>query len=106
GSYGVGGALEQSRTTAGDVAMERYAAGDDDAFEALYDSLAGRLYAYLRRHDPRACDDLLQETFLRMHKARGTFVTGAAAVALGGRNRAPARARWGASGPARATGSG
>jgi RNA polymerase sigma-70 factor (ECF subfamily) len=62
--------------------MERYAAGDDASFEALYDSLAARVYAYLRRHvsDPHRCDDLLQETFLRMHKARGTFVTGAAVL--------------------------
>jgi RNA polymerase sigma-70 factor (ECF subfamily) len=59
--------------------MERYAAGDDAAFETLYDSLAGRLHGYIRRHvpDPHACDDILQETFLRMHRARGTFVTGA-----------------------------
>src|SRR5262245_46164464 len=83
GSYRVGVALDQPRTTtAGDAAMERYAAGDDASFEALYDALAGRLYAYLRRHvpDPHGCDDLLQETFLRMHKARGTFVTGAAVL--------------------------
>jgi RNA polymerase sigma-70 factor, ECF subfamily len=62
--------------------MERYAAGDDAAFAALYDALAGRLYAYLRRHvpDPHGCDDLLQETFLRMHRARGTFITGAAVL--------------------------
>jgi RNA polymerase sigma-70 factor (ECF subfamily) len=62
--------------------MERYAAGDDAAFEVLYDSLAGRLHAYLRRHvrDAHGCGDLLQETFLRMHKARGTFVTGAAVL--------------------------
>jgi RNA polymerase sigma-70 factor (ECF subfamily) len=59
--------------------MERYAAGDDAAFEEVYDALAGRLYTYIRRHlsDPQSSDDLLQETFLRMHKARGTFVTGA-----------------------------
>lgn len=62
-----------------DVAMERYAAGDDAAFGALYDALAGRLHGYIRRHvpDSHGCDDLLQETFLRMHRARGTFVTGA-----------------------------
>ena len=59
--------------------MERYAAGDDAAFAAVYDALADRLHAYLRRHvrDLHGCDDLLQETFLRMHKARGTFVAGA-----------------------------
>lgn len=81
-SFRVGVALEQSKSTPGDAAMERYAAGDDAAFEALYDALAGRLHAYLRRHvrDPHGCDDLLQETFLRMHKARGTFVTGAAVL--------------------------
>ena len=59
--------------------MERYAAGDDTAFETVYDSLVGPLYGYIRRHVPdrHVCDDLLQETFLRMHRARGTFVTGA-----------------------------
>ena len=78
----VGEPLEEPRTAAGDAAMERYAAGDDAAFEALYDALAGRLYAYLRRHvpDPHGCDDLVQETFLRMHRARGTFMTGAAVL--------------------------
>jgi RNA polymerase sigma-70 factor (ECF subfamily) len=62
--------------------MERYAAGDDAAFAAVYDALAARLHAYLRRHvgDRHGCDDLLQETFLRMHKARGTFITGAAVL--------------------------
>jgi RNA polymerase sigma-70 factor, ECF subfamily len=83
GSCQVGVALDPPTTkTAGDAAMERYAAGDDAAFGALYDALAARLYRYIRRqvHDPQACDDLLQETFLRMHKARGTFVTGAAVL--------------------------
>jgi len=83
GSYWMGAALEQSRTIApADAAMERYAAGDDAAFEALYDTLAGRLYGFIRRHVPhrQGCDDLLQETFLRMHRARGTFVTGAPVV--------------------------
>jgi len=82
GPYGVGTTLDQPKTTTGDAAMDRYAAGDASAFEALYDSLAGRLHAYLRRHvpDPHGCDDLLQETFLRIHRARGTFVTGAAVL--------------------------
>ena len=82
-SYWVGAALDQSTTIApADAAMERYAAGDDAAFEALYDTLAGRLYGYIRRQVPnrQGCDDLLQETFLRMHRARGTFVTGAPVV--------------------------
>jgi RNA polymerase sigma-70 factor (ECF subfamily) len=62
--------------------MQSYAAGDDAAFEVLYDALAARLYSYLHRYvrDSHRCDDLLQETFLRMHKARGTFVSGAAVL--------------------------
>jgi RNA polymerase sigma-70 factor (ECF subfamily) len=76
-----GGAVLDDVTTSApaDTAMERYAAGDGAAFGALYDALAGRLYGYIRRHvpDPQACDDLLQDTFLRMHRARGTFVKGA-----------------------------
>ena len=73
---------EPRATDVADAAMERYAVGDDAAFEALYDSLATRLYRYIRRHVPDAhrADDLLQETFLRMHKARGTFLLGAAVL--------------------------
>jgi len=69
-------------TSAADAAMERYAEGDDASFEVLYDLLAARLYRYIRRHtpDPNRSDDLLQETFLRMHKARGTFLSGAAVL--------------------------
>src|SRR5262249_51768481 len=83
GSYRVGGALDRPTTrTAGDAAMERYAAGDDTAFGAVYDALASRLHRYIRRQmkESQAAEDLLQETFLRMHKARGTFVTGAAVL--------------------------
>jgi RNA polymerase sigma-70 factor (ECF subfamily) len=68
--------------TASDAAMDRYAAGDDSAFEELYDTLADRLHAYIRRYvtGSHDCDDILQETFLRMHKARGAFIAGAAVV--------------------------
>jgi RNA polymerase sigma-70 factor, ECF subfamily len=82
-SYRVGAALDEPRTIAvADAAMARYAAGDDASFGPLYDALAGRLYGYIRRYvpDPQGCDDLLQETFLRMHRARGTFLTGAPVV--------------------------
>ncbi len=77
------GVLDATGTrAAGDLAMERYAAGDDDAFAAVYDALAARVRGYLRRHvrDAHRCDDLLQETFLRMHRARGTFVKGGAVL--------------------------
>lgn len=81
--WGGTAALERPRATdPADTAMERYADGDDASFEALYDSLAARLHRYIRRHirNDHRCDDLLQETFLRIHKARGTFLRGAAVL--------------------------
>jgi RNA polymerase sigma-70 factor (ECF subfamily) len=73
---------EPGASRAADAAMERYADGDDAAFEALYDCLAVRLERFIRRHvrDASRSDDLLQETFLRMHRARGTFQPGAAVL--------------------------
>jgi RNA polymerase sigma-70 factor, ECF subfamily len=65
-----------------DVAMDRYAAGDDAAFAAVYDAVAPRLYAYLRRqtrNDTRA-EDLVQQTLMQMHRARGTFISGSAVL--------------------------
>jgi RNA polymerase sigma-70 factor (ECF subfamily) len=59
--------------------MERYARGEDRAFAELYDSLAPRLHRYLLRasRDPTRADDLLQQTMLRIHRARGRFIAGA-----------------------------
>ena len=58
-----------------DLLMERYAQGDDAAFEPLYDGLAPRLRGFLKRslHDSALADDLVQQTFLRMHRARASF---------------------------------
>lgn len=63
-----------------DLAMERYANGDDAAFGEVYDALAPRLLAYLRKatRDESVADDLLQLTLLQMHRARGSFLPGAA----------------------------
>ena len=63
---------------AADAAMERYAAGDDLAFSELYDCLAPRRQGYLVRtlHVARAVE-LVQQTFLQMHRATGRFVPGA-----------------------------
>jgi RNA polymerase sigma-70 factor (ECF subfamily) len=63
-------------------AMDRYADGDDAAFSELYDMLAPRLYGYLlrqTRNNARA-EDLVQQTFLQMHCARGKFIRGADVV--------------------------
>ncbi len=59
--------------------MERYAAGDDAAFEDLYDAVTPRLFAYLQRQtrDAARAEDLLQQTLLLMHRARGSFARGA-----------------------------
>jgi RNA polymerase sigma-70 factor (ECF subfamily) len=61
------------------AAMERYARGEDRAFTELYDVLAPRLRRYLLRasRDPGWADDLLQQTMLQIHRARGRFITGA-----------------------------
>lgn len=65
-----------------DAAMDRYASGDGAAFATLHRALHPRLFAFLVRMSgsPTTADDLVQETFLRMHRARATFARGAAVV--------------------------
>jgi RNA polymerase sigma-70 factor (ECF subfamily) len=62
-----------------DQAMDRYADGDEGAFAVVYDVVAPRLGSYIRRQvrDRALADDILQQTFLNMHRARSTFVRGA-----------------------------
>ena len=59
--------------------MARYVDGDANAFRELYTAIAPRLYGYLvkmaRTH--ALADDLLQQTFLKIHRARGAYVRGA-----------------------------
>ena len=59
--------------------MERYARGDDRVFEQLYQLLAPRLYRFCLRLASSVveADDVFQETFLKLHRARATYVTGA-----------------------------
>jgi RNA polymerase sigma-70 factor (ECF subfamily) len=61
-----------------DDAMERYARGEEDAFALLYDFVAPRVASYLRRRvgDQARIPDLVQQTFLHMHRARHTFRAG------------------------------
>jgi RNA polymerase sigma-70 factor (ECF subfamily) len=63
-------------------AMDRYASGDGAAFAVLHRGLYPRLHAYLvrMRGSAHVADDLAQETFLRMHRARATFAAGASVV--------------------------
>ncbi|HEY8088249.1 MAG TPA: RNA polymerase sigma factor [Polyangiaceae bacterium] len=65
-----------------DAAMDRYARGDDGAFAEIHRHSASRLRGFLVRlcGDGALADDLAQEAFLRVHRARGSFEAGAAAL--------------------------
>lgn len=63
---------------AADRAMARYASGEDAAFETVVGLLSERLHQFLRRltGSPHLADDLAQETWFKMHQARGQFSPG------------------------------
>lgn len=71
--------VEDASRTQANAAMERYAAGEEAAFSELYDALAPRLQNFLMRQtrDQSRTDDLLQQTMLQIHCARGRFLKGA-----------------------------
>jgi RNA polymerase sigma-70 factor (ECF subfamily) len=55
--------------------MSAYAAGDARAFESLFARLAPRVHGFFLRsfRDEGVADDLLQVTFMKVHRARGQF---------------------------------
>ena len=55
--------------------MRRCQAGDADAFDALYRRHANRIYAFFIRQtgNPTRSDDLLQITWMHIHRARATW---------------------------------
>lgn len=65
-----------------DAVMDWYARGDDAAFDELYRRAAPRVRGFLLRlsGNPSAADNLTQEAFLRVHRARGSFAPGAATL--------------------------
>jgi RNA polymerase sigma-70 factor (ECF subfamily) len=65
-----------------DELMDRCARGDDLAFDEVYRSGAPRVRGFLLRlcGDVALADDLTQDSFLRIHRARGSFEAGAAAL--------------------------
>jgi RNA polymerase sigma-70 factor (ECF subfamily) len=71
-----------SQATEADAAMSRYARGDDDAFGGVYAVVAPRLTRLFQMlvRDSSIVPDLVQETFVRVHRARGTFQSGARAL--------------------------
>jgi RNA polymerase sigma-70 factor, ECF subfamily len=62
--------------------MDRYATGDDSVFADLHRELAPRLYRFLMRlsGSPAVAEELTQDAFLRMHRARAAFHVGGAAL--------------------------
>src|SRR4051812_46548656 len=65
-----------------DAAMDRYARGEDSAFGQIYDGLAPRLQGYLVRQtrDRAKAEDIVQQTMLQIHRARGRFIPGAEVI--------------------------
>jgi RNA polymerase sigma factor (sigma-70 family) len=55
--------------------MARYAAGDVAAFRRLFAMVGPTVRAFFMRsfHDPAVADDLLQATFLKLHRVRATY---------------------------------
>jgi len=63
-------------------AMARFAAGDDRALGDVYDLASPAVFTFLLRmsRDRSMAEDLTQETFLRLHRARGLYRRGAAVM--------------------------
>ncbi len=76
---GAGGASRKEGAEPDEVSdealMVSYVAGDEPAFTRLFNRLAPRVHAFFLRSfgRPEVADDLLQQTFLKMHHARGSF---------------------------------
>jgi RNA polymerase sigma factor (sigma-70 family) len=62
-------------STTEDKLMARYAAGDHVAFQRLFALLAPRVRAFFFRSfsDAAVADDLMQTTFLKLHRAREAY---------------------------------
>lgn len=59
--------------------MERYVDGDAAAFDVLYQRAAPKLFGYILRltRNRERAEDLLQVTFAKVHRARGSYLRGA-----------------------------
>jgi len=59
--------------------MAQYCDGDASAFRALYALIAPRLLGYLTKmaRERAVAEDLLQLTFMKLHRARSAYVRGA-----------------------------
>jgi RNA polymerase sigma-70 factor (ECF subfamily) len=69
---------EEGKTGANDAdLLERYAAGDEDAFAQIIARYKDGLYAFLRRflNQQDLLEDVFQETFLQLFSSRDSFDT-------------------------------
>jgi RNA polymerase sigma-70 factor (ECF subfamily) len=64
-----------SERTSDEILMAAYQAGNEPAFRELFDRYAGSVYGFLVRRlgDKALAEDLYQEAFLRLHRARGSY---------------------------------
>lgn len=55
--------------------MLAYQAGENAAFEKLYERFSPRVYGYLKNKglSPEACEEIFQEIFLKFHRSRGRY---------------------------------
>jgi RNA polymerase sigma-70 factor (ECF subfamily) len=70
--------IQNAPLTPLDAAMDRYADGDDTAFNELASGLRPRLVSFLFRlaGSRDLAEDLAQESLVRIHRARASFVRG------------------------------
>lgn len=61
--------------TSDEILMAAYQAGNEAAFSELFARYSGSVYGFLVRRvgDRALADDLYQEAFLRLHRARATY---------------------------------
>jgi RNA polymerase sigma-70 factor (ECF subfamily) len=67
-----------SDQTSDEILMAAYQGGNEQAFEALFRRHAASIYGFLVRRlgDASLAEDLYQEAFLRLHRARHTYDPG------------------------------
>jgi RNA polymerase sigma-70 factor (ECF subfamily) len=61
--------------TPDEILMAAYQAGNEAAFSELFDRYSGRVFGFLVRRlgDRALAEDLYQEVFLRLHRARASY---------------------------------
>jgi RNA polymerase sigma-70 factor (ECF subfamily) len=68
-------ASDVGEETPDEILMAAYQAGNEAAFDQLFERWTGRVYGFLVRRlgETALAEDLHQETFLRLHRSRGLY---------------------------------